>query len=160
MAFHHDLLKHASKALIPGPEGLTQADLRRAVSTAYYAVFHLLIAETTVNWSRDSSRDALSRMFDHRVMAKSSDRLLDPKAFPFTAEDPVVVDTLRQVAAAFVDLQRQRHIADYDNATNWAPAEAKREVETAGKAFAALESIRDEKIAQEYLVSLLIKPRG
>ena len=51
-------------------------------------------------------------------------------------------------------------MADYGNSTIWTPEEANREVETDGQAFAALDSIRDEKIAQEYLVSLLIKPRG
>ena len=42
-----------------------QADLRRAVSAAYYAVFHLLISETVLNWRLESSRDGLARMFEH-----------------------------------------------------------------------------------------------
>jgi hypothetical protein len=42
-----------------------QADLRLSVSSAYYALFHLLIFETIRHWSLDSSRNALGRMFNH-----------------------------------------------------------------------------------------------
>jgi len=33
-----------------------QASLRRAVSTAYYALFHLLISEAASNWKRVEHR--------------------------------------------------------------------------------------------------------
>jgi uncharacterized protein (UPF0332 family) len=36
-----------------------QASLRRAVSTAYYALFHLLIYEATLNWKRVDPRHLL-----------------------------------------------------------------------------------------------------
>jgi uncharacterized protein (UPF0332 family) len=63
MAYHDDLLRLASDLALK--QGATQAELRRAVSTAYYALFHLLVSEATLNWKRDSSRNALGRMFDH-----------------------------------------------------------------------------------------------
>jgi uncharacterized protein (UPF0332 family) len=66
MAYHEDLLRLASDLV--DKDGATQADLRRAVSTAYYALFHLLVSETTLNWKRESSRNALGRMFDHGMM--------------------------------------------------------------------------------------------
>lgn len=49
MAYHDDLLTQAGELLHKNEPN--QADLRRAVSTAYYALFHLLISETTLNWS-------------------------------------------------------------------------------------------------------------
>jgi hypothetical protein len=40
-----------------------QASLRRAVSTGYYALFHLLIHEATLNWKRIEQRGLLARFF-------------------------------------------------------------------------------------------------
>jgi uncharacterized protein (UPF0332 family) len=160
MAYHDDLLQQAFDLVHKNPENPTQADLRRSVSAAYYALFHLLISETVSHWQLDSSRDGLARMFEHRVMAKASDKILDSRLFPFTGEDPVVVQKLRAVAEAFVQLQDKRHLADYDNATQWTHTEALSQVTTAARAFSAWQSTRHETIAQNYLVSLLIKPRS
>ncbi len=159
MAFHDDLLQLAIDLVAQDQTGLNQANLRRSVSTAYYALFHLLISETTANWSRVSSRHAFGRVFDHGPMKRASNRILDPKIFPFKGEDPKVIQNLKAVAKAFIRLQDQRHIADYDNSTPWTQSEVLDEWGRAAKAFADWDSIRNEDIAQEYLVSLLIKPR-
>lgn len=159
MAFHDDLLQLAIDLAGQHPTSLNQATLRRSVSTAYYALFHLLISETVANWSRASSRDALGRMFDHALMKRVSSGIADSHKFPFKGEDPVVVQNLRAVASAFVLLQDKRHIADYDNSISWTRTEALKEWTRAAEAFADWDSIRNEVIAQNYLVSLLIKPR-
>jgi len=159
MAYHDELLQQAVELAHKDPTSPKQVDLRRAVSTAYYAVFHLLISETISNWSRASSRDALGRMFDHGMMKKVSRRISDPKLFPFGGEDSILVQNLKTVAQSFVQLQDQRHIADYDNSTFWTSNEAVTEVTKAANAFAAWKSIQNENIAQDYLVSLLIRPR-
>jgi hypothetical protein len=159
LAYHDDLLQQAIDLVHKYPSAPTQADLRRSVSTAYYALFHLLVSETVSHWDLASSRDALGRMFEHSVMKKVSGRISDSRIFPFTDEDPTVVQSLKTVAQAFGQLQDKRHIADYDNSTFWTRTEALREVTTAAKAFSVWHSIRNEKIAHDYLVSLLIKPR-
>lgn len=160
MAFHDDLLEQAFDLAQKNPAKPTQADLRRSVSSGYYAQFHLLISETTVHWSLDESRAGLARMFEHSVMKKASLRIVDTNVFPFAGEDPGVVSHLRQVARAFCRLQDKRHVADYDSSTHWGQTEAESEVEIAKRAFSDWQAIREEKIAQDYLVSLLIKPRG
>ena len=159
MAYHDELLQQAFDLAGKNPEKPIQADLRRSVSAAYYALFHLLITETIAHWSLDSSRNALGRMFEHSVMKKVSGKIFDSKLFPFTAEEPAVVQKLRTVAQTFGRLQDMRKIADYDNATSWSHTDALLEVKRSEKAFSAWQSIRTEKIAQDYLVSLLIKPR-
>ena len=159
MAYHDDLLAQAVELLDKDEEIATPADLRRAVSTAYYALFHLLISETTLNWSRDSSRPALGLMFDHGLMRKASERLLNSRLFPFSGSEPSVVRRLRSVAELFVQLQTKRHIADYDNGVTWTHTESLQEVKAVREAFETWAAIRYEDIAQEYLVSLLIKPR-
>jgi len=45
-----------------------QASLRRAISTAYYALFHLLISEAVLNWRRAEDRVELARIFEHTHM--------------------------------------------------------------------------------------------
>ena len=145
MAYHDDLLRLASDLIDKGDP--TQADLRRAVSTAYYAVFHLLVGETTLNWSRESSRNALGRMFDHGLMKRVSSRIADSKKTPLTGEDPAAVSGLRLVADAFVQLQDRRHVADYDNGTFWNRLEAIDAVATAISAFYVWDGIKHTDIA-------------
>ncbi len=67
MALAEDLLKQAFLLLNKESKNPTQASLRRAVSTAYYALFHLLIQEASANWSRLDTRDYLARAFEHRT---------------------------------------------------------------------------------------------
>jgi hypothetical protein len=116
--------------------------------------------ETIQNWSRDSSRAALGRTFEHSVMRRASARVADPQVFPFKGENPAVVAGLTSVAKNLVRLQDNRHIADYDNSQVWTHVEALAEVRIAVDAFSTWRQIRNEKIAQDYLVSLLIKPRN
>ena len=68
---------------------------------------------------------------------------------------PQVVRRLRSVARAFRELQSQRHLADYSNATKWDRTKAAAKVNQAKTAFVDWKSIRNEYAAQRYLISLL-----
>ena len=160
MAFHDDLLRQASHLVHFEPETPTQASLRRAVSTAYYALFHFLISEAVANWNQDVLRSYLARAFDHAPMKNASNRVLDNKKFPFSGEDPVVVKKLRKVAKSLAQLQDQRHIADYDNTTVWTLVDALTQVTSAEQAFLTWREIRHQPIAQAYPVSFLVKNRS
>jgi hypothetical protein len=159
VAYHDDLLQQAFDLVHKDPVQPTQASLRRSVSAAYYSLFHLLISETVANWSLDSSRDALGRMFEHSAMKRASVRIRDSKLSSFSGEDPAVIENLKIVAQSFGRLQDRRHVADYDNGHFWSHTEALSEVTIAAKAFSVWRLIQREKIAQDFLVSLLIKPR-
>src|SRR5579859_5592687 len=98
MAFHDDLLRQSLQLIHNEPRNPKQASLRRAVSTAYYALFHLLISEAVSNWSRVSLRTALGRAFDHNTMKAASNRVQDTRQFPFFGEDPLVIAALKEVA--------------------------------------------------------------
>jgi len=160
MAFHDDLLRQAIQLVHKEPKNPKQASLRRAISTAYYALFHLLISEAVANWNRHNLRTSLGRAFDHAPMKGASNRVLNTDTFPFVGEDPMIVAKLRTVAKAFVQLQDKRHIADYDNTTFWTRIESLEQVKSAEKAFAEWKLIRNEQIAQAYLVSFLVKHRS
>ena len=155
MAYHDDLLTQALQLVHVAPP--TQLTLRRAVSAAYYAVFHFLIAEATSNWNNVPLRTALGRAYDHGIMKTASNRILKLKEFPFTSEDPAVVSKLRFVAQAFSQLQEDRHFADYNLTKDFDPVEALTQVKSAEKIFTMWPTIRGEQIAQAYLVSLLVK---
>ena len=159
MAYHDELLQQAKELVHKNPIHPTQADLRRAVSSAYYALFHLLIFEACLNWSNDISRPGLARMFEHGLMKKVSKRVTDAGKMPYAGDDPVIVHKLRSFAGLFVQLQEQRHEADYNIKDAWTLTQSLREMLAANRAFAIWQEIRTEKISQDYLVSLLIRPR-
>lgn len=135
----------------------TQLTLRRAVSAAYYAVFHLLIAEATSNWGNAALRPALGRAYDHGLMKTASNRIVDANKFPFIGADAMIVKSLRLVAQTFAQLQEDRHFADYDLTEDLDPADALLQVKSAQEIFDTWPTIRNEQIAQAYLVSLLVK---
>jgi hypothetical protein len=155
MAYHDDLLTQALQLVHVSPP--SQLTLRRAVSAAYYAVFHFLIFEATSHWSNAPLRTALGRAYDHGIMKTASNRILNTKDFPFTGEDPTVVSQLRFVAQTFSQLQEDRHFADYNLTKDLDQVEALTQVKSAEKLVNTWPSIRGEQITQAYLVSLLVK---
>src|SRR5579864_8426292 len=69
MPLHHDLLSLARELVDRNPAAPVDADLRRGVSTAYYALFHLLVHEATTRLVAPVAlRPRVARSFDHRVM--------------------------------------------------------------------------------------------
>jgi hypothetical protein len=78
---------------------------------------------------------------------------------PYDKENPVVVDKLRAFAGLFVRLQEQRHEADYNIKDDWSLVQSLKEILDVNRAFVTWQEIRAEKTSQDYLVSLLIRPR-
>jgi uncharacterized protein (UPF0332 family) len=145
MAFPDDLLKDAHHLAARGEKDLRQSSLRRAVSTAYYALFHLLIADFVLNWKRPDQRVRLGRMFDHSKMKQAKFQSANPT--------PVEED-LKTVIDAFAQLQEDRYTADYDVGTNWSPKGVENTLAIADEAFKAWRIVRKEKIAQDHLLTM------
>src|ERR1019366_7574245 len=116
MAFADDLLKDAYHLAARGGKNPRQSSLRRAVSSAYYALFHLLISDFVLNWKRPDQRVRLGRMFDHSKMKQAK--------FQGSKLTAVEAD-LEKVVAAFGHLQDDRHTADYDFGWYWSPSDVK-----------------------------------
>jgi hypothetical protein len=70
-----------------------------------------------------------------------------------------VVASLRFVALTFTQLQEDRHFADYNLTEDLDPTDALNQAESAEKIFNTWPSIRTDQIAQEYLVSLVVRRR-
>ena len=155
MALHHDLLEVARDLL--EKESPTQATLRRSVSTAYYALFHLLIHDACFNWARPEHRNNLARAFEHKQMLAASER--QSAKCKGTAGNSAEKHLLT-VPFRFVQLQQKRELADYDYSIELSLNQARLTIGQAEDAFRSWETIRNEPIAQDYLFSLLIRERA
>lgn len=133
--------------------------LRRAVSTAYYAVFHELAAEVVMvtlqpeHW--DDRAAATARWISHtdlstlcRAATGTGGRALREALAPVGPETA-------QVAQAFLDLQGERHQADYDDAYDIAPLQTEDLVTTARDAVdRAQQLLADDDPDHHHLLAL------
>jgi uncharacterized protein (UPF0332 family) len=159
MAFHDDLLEQAEHLAKRERNRPRQASLRRAVSSAYYALFHLLIAKAVSKWRITAQRPQLARIFEHARMNAASERVLNVRQFPFARQDPIIVGHLKRIATTFCKLYDDRQTADYDNTMQWSRTEVLGLIDLVAEAFKSVEAIRDEPIANDYLLSLFLKDR-
>lgn len=122
--------------------------MRRAVSTAYYAVFHLLVEDFVEHWEFEDQRARLARMFDHKKMR-------DAAFTPKDEKNPTPVEAaLVDVKRAFRQLQADRHRADYDLSWNIVPTDVQDAITRAEDTFAKWRSIRGHEIAGHHLLSM------
>lgn len=139
MPFPEDLLDLARELVEQGPADPTQARLRRAVSTAYYALFHLLIDEAVSKWSIERQRSILARTFEHGKMKKMCEAVLKKDE---SGGD--VLPALLLVAETFIRLQQHRHTADYDNSKQWSRIDVQDVLSSASDAFEVWRGLNDE----------------
>lgn len=123
MSLHGDLLEQARQLAHHEPMRPKQASLRRAVSTAYYALFHLLAdaasRELVSGQGQDALRQSVARALKHSDMKAGCQALANwnqrnpprPLAAMLPNGPSAEAET---TAAAFVELQQARHEADYD----------------------------------------------
>lgn len=151
MPFVEDLLEQAHELAHKEPASPKQASLRRAVSTAYYALFHLLIDEAVSHWTVERQRSVIARTFEHDRMKKVctdvAERAKSDQSFP---------RELNTVTLAFIQLQQQRHTADYDNATTWTRTDVEQVLVATLDAFTAWKIICNHDAAQDFLLNLFL----
>lgn len=161
MSLHADLLSQAEHLVRKEPRRPRQASLRRAVSTAYYALFHFLVDEASAFLARGSHqglKTLLSRAFEHSEM-KNAARAFAGTTLKDNIADRIGIGTvpvdLRQVAQSFMDLQEARHEADYDRSRIFTKRATEDLVELASRAFEAWKRVKKEPIARGFLICLL-----
>jgi uncharacterized protein (UPF0332 family) len=120
LALHTDLLETARILAYHDATRPKQSNLRRAVSSAYYAVFHLLIAQAVHALCPTPKRgllmDRMSRAFQHGEMKQVCRQFQQnplPDSLRVLLTKPVSPE-LKMVIEVFLDLQEARHAADYD----------------------------------------------
>ena len=156
-----ELLEQAKLLLTLPPN---QANLRRAVSTAYYGLFHLLVRSTVLKWSDPIHQARIGRMFEHKRMKEISAATI--KSFgaetgsgASNSMEVIRRTELTKVAQAFIILQQARHDADYNLEHPLDPATAAAQVDRANSGFVSWEIASESEDAREYLFSLLFKEK-
>jgi hypothetical protein len=76
-----DLLEDARHLGAKGDVESRKSCMRRAISTAYYSVFHLLVEDFISGWPYEGQRARLGRMFKH-------DRMRDAAFAPRDKKNP------------------------------------------------------------------------
>jgi hypothetical protein len=146
----------------------TEADLRRGISTAYYAVFHMLINEVMSNFVTASAfRSKIARALQHGPMkgvcvrynpekqSKTTGKYEIAEADGFPAQ--VLTPELRKVADAFVQLHAAREEADYDGGKTIQPTAAATAVQWAEDAFQAWIVAQTDSSSTTFLQELFWK---
>ena len=164
MSYAEDLLSLARTLVELEPTRPKQATLRRAVSTAYYAVFHLLTyegARRLIGGKQNHSplRGTVRRAFSHVEMRQAAAGFasgnLSPK-LDAVLDAGTVPQELRRFAETFVNLRADRHVADYDWNARFTRSQAADIVAATEKAFVDWEVIRKTEPARVFLVALLL----
>lgn len=148
MGLADELLEDARHLAAKGAAEQRASCMRRAVSTAYCAVFHLLVEDFVVNWPFADQRARLARMFDHKKMR-------DAAFTPVDVKNPTPIEAaLVDVKTAFRQLQADRHRADYDLSWNIVATEVENAITLGENTFIKWRSIRTEDIARHHLLSM------
>lgn len=161
------LLDQAERLIAAPPAGPPrQVDLRRAVSSAYYAVFHFVLTaladEVAGRTQRGTPRyELVYRSVDHRQFYSLCDELRKSspkqKLLPYlTARGPGV--NMQAFAAAAVDLQQQRHRADYNPTPRFRTSEVQLIISTARGALTRFQRLTAPR-RKAFLTLLLCPPR-
>jgi uncharacterized protein (UPF0332 family) len=157
MGIAEDLLRQADHlATYEGPNP-GQASLRRAVSTAYYALFHLLVEAAALRWSGSpEAQTGMQRGFQHGVMKSVSKQFANQTWQDWHGIQQPIPLAIRKIASAFVDLQQDRHTADYDNHEHWTTLDVQKILETTRAAFQDWHDISNDPMAGNYLLAMLV----
>ena len=160
LSFSSDLLDQADHLASRETKKPKQASLRRAVSAAYYALFHLLTWEAASLIAANADEPALQimqRWFDHGSMHTAcgifSANALTGPLMHLAGATPL--PDLQLIARAFRELQQARHSADYDMTLSWTRLKAKQNIQIARDAVAAWNRVRKTPQASIFALALL-----
>lgn len=143
-----------------------QVDLRRAISSAYYGLFHYVLIKASDEFvgaaHRNTSRYGLVyRSIDHRSLrqlcAEVRKQTASGKYRPYHPPNGFGAE-LRTFADATIELQEKRHSADYGPLLRFQASDALSAVGTARTAIRRFERACDER-RKAFLALLVWPPR-
>ncbi len=151
---------------IPGRGAPRQVDLRRAISSVYYALFHAVLtaaADSIVGRThRDTPRYQLVyRSINHTSISNICEQIekttLAQKFSKYQPRGGFHID-LKNVATTFLYLQERRHLADYDPLYRVTISEARLVILAGREALARFQSVNAEH-RNAFSSLLLFAPR-
>ncbi len=165
MVLHHDLLALARELATKEPKRPRQATLRRAISSAYYALFHSLVSEGALALAPAKPaglRSRVQRAYAHATMREVCDRFSRGDASGLGAGTKelvtgIVASDLVEVAQSFGLLQEARHRADYDTARPWQRVDVLALVARVEETLVRWQKIRGTDNARVFLTAMLLQ---
>ena len=120
-----EFLDLARRLLQPEERIANDVDLRRSISTSYYALFHTVLTTAAERFvgadpSRQRGYAIVYRAFNHSQMRQVCESLTLPllsKSLRQQLGRETAHPDLRDFAVVFTELQSRRHQADYDPTT-------------------------------------------
>jgi hypothetical protein len=160
MAYADDLLRFSRQMAELSPNEAHQPSLRRALSSAYYALFHLLICDAVANCTDARFRANLARMFDHGPIKNVCENTVERIKNLFHPNPPseperTIQYHLHNVADTFSQAQQNRNDADYNLLKEWQPGQVSLLIEGVEDAFKSWYIIREDQAAKDFLISML-----
>lgn len=157
----NELLRQAD--LLAGQTPPTQADLRRAISSAYYAVFHFCLtaaAEMVTGASAPSTEryTHVYRSIDHKVLRGLCGQLGQSQPQNVAITPGSGFGRLQDFARLTASLYEQRIFADYDPSRTYSDTEARVVISDARLAITWFNSCDDEQ-KNAFLTMLLFRQR-
>jgi hypothetical protein len=147
LSYSSDLVEQAI-ALCADSRRPKQANLRRAVSSAYYGLFHELTASAVAFMlpaRRSDLQVPLRRKFAHKTMRDVARGGRSSRNKELAA-----------VASAFVSLQEARHQADYDFSRSFTRFETSNHIERAADAVVRWASASTTPEGERFALELLV----
>jgi uncharacterized protein (UPF0332 family) len=157
-----DLIEQAEHLATRELKKPRQASLRRAVSAAYYALFHMLIDDAVLKLipiAPDLLRVQAQRAFTHRDMRNACEQFTKPSNPIARLLVRPVESELQTVAETFVELQFRRHSADYDLTQIFDRMEVLGIIGRARDAIITWNRVRNTPNANVFLAALLLNNR-
>jgi len=156
-----DELLQQADALVSKP-GASETALRRAISNAYYAVFHFCLTGAADMVCGASSRSTKPYSLVYRSVEHKDFRSLCQRVSEATPTVAVVPSggfgPTKDFAGVAVSLYGQRELADYDPSRVFTDKEAEVAISTAREAIGWFKSSSHEQ-QQSFFVLLLFKSR-
>ena len=149
----HDLIETARGLTELSPRRPSQANLRRALSTAYYATFHCLaatIADALMGKDRGDAWHQTYRALEHGSARRACKNMQVMREFP---------SEVQSFAETFSNLQRARHQADYALDGRYDKPSVLANIEAAADAIACLEAA-DIRHRRRFAAHVLFKRRS
>ena len=141
-----------------------RVDLRRAISNAYYGVFHAVTAAAADAFVGRGRRvgpqySLAYRSIDHRYLRQICDEVRRPtlrdRSKPYGPPQGFAPDMIAFVEL-LLELQQKRHAADYDPALRFSSSEARLSIGTARDALRHWRDVPDAE--RTVFVALLLFP--
>jgi hypothetical protein len=161
---HRQYLQQARRLARLDPRRPQQGNLRRAVSTTYYALFHFLVDRSSRFFmgkgdEREPLRRLLARAYTHTEMMSVA-RTFHGGNVPagvvrMVGASPVAPE-LRTLAGLFIQLQDLRHLADYDLVETFARNDVVDLIDLVEESIRNWAAIRREPATRVFLTSLLV----